>query len=205
MTQNTATPVRQSIRINILRLAAIAAIPLIFLGVSPYEDETFFLDSIEILGVLLIIAGVLGRFWAILYIGGRKNREIMQTGPYSMMRHPLYTFSILAVFGFSLTLTSIVTTIVLAGGIAAILIVTAMKEEKFLRSEFGARYDNYAARVPMILPNPKLYQSPPTIEVDVRHLRGNLFDAIVFLGLIPLAEIAEWTRDAALVPAFVLY
>lgn len=51
---------------------------------------------------LKIVACVLIGFWSILYIGGRKNQMIMQDGPYSMCRHPLYLFSTIGVFGFGL-------------------------------------------------------------------------------------------------------
>ena len=34
-----------------------------------------------------------------LYVGGRKNAELVTTGPYSMMRNPLYFFSLLGVAG----------------------------------------------------------------------------------------------------------
>ena len=205
MTNNTRRPVNQNMRINILRAAMIVMLPLIFLGTPAYPAESVFAESLEVAGVLLIICGMLGRFWAILYIGGAKNREVMQWGPYSMMRHPLYTFSIMAVTGFGLMLSSLVTTLVLSGLVAAILIVTARKEERFLRREFGQAYADYAARVPMILPRPSAFATPARITVDVATLRRNFRDALVFLALIPLAEVAEKTRELQTITSFLVY
>ncbi len=205
MTRQNARPVNQTIRINILRVAMLMTLPLIFLGAPAYQSDSALGETLDVLGVLLIIGGVLGRFWSILYIGGSKNREVMQSGPYSMMRHPLYTFSIMAVTGFGLMLSCLVTTLVLSGLVTAILVVTARKEEIFLTREFGLAYTRYAARVPMMLPKPSLFETPDMITVNVGTLRRNFFDAVVFLALIPLAEAAEKMREMQALPTIPLY
>lgn len=205
MTGSIGRPVNQTVRINILRLATILMLPLVLLGAPAYRTDGTFVEAMVVLGILLIIGGVLGRLWSILYIGGRKNRDVMQWGPYSMMRHPLYTFSIMAVAGFGLMLCSLVTTLVLSGLVAAILVVTARKEEAFLSREFGPAYASYAARVPMIVPKPSLFRTPEKITVDVGTLRRNVFDAVVFLALIPLARGVELLKEAGALPTFPLY
>lgn len=54
---------------------------LIFLGATKAAGfETAPYDALEMLGLLLIIAAVLGRLWCSLYISGRKDKE----GPYSI-------------------------------------------------------------------------------------------------------------------------
>src|SRR5262245_36127901 len=60
----------------------------------------------EMLGFLLLIIAALGRLWAFAYIGGKKNRELCQEGPYSLTRNPLYLFSFVGVIGASLALQS---------------------------------------------------------------------------------------------------
>jgi hypothetical protein len=152
-----------------------------------------------------VIAAVLGRFWSILYIGGHKNNTVMQDGPYSVCRHPLYLFSTLGVFGLGLMLGSIVLAMALGGLTLVILSVTARKEEAILRGMFGSAYDIYAARVPMILPKPALFRSPATVTVSVPHLRENLMDALVFLTFIPLAELMEWLKDVNMFPTVPIF
>ena len=83
--------------------------------------------------------------------------------------------------------------------------MTARKEEAILRGRFGGSYDAYAARVPMILPKPSLFQSPSTITVSVPHLRENLMDALVFLTFIPLAELMEMVKEMNLFPTFPIF
>ena len=59
------------------------------------------------LGLAAIIVAIVGRAWCSLYIGGRKNAQVMQDGPYSICRHPLYFFSTIGATGFGLLLDSL--------------------------------------------------------------------------------------------------
>lgn len=201
----TARPaeVNQVVRINILRLTFLLCLPAIVFTRSAWPEVVF--ELMEVAGLAAIIAAVLGRFWSILYIGGHKNNTVMQAGPYSICRHPLYLFSTLGVFGLGLMLGSFVLALAFGGLTLLILTVTARKEEAVLRGLFGGSYDAYAARVPMILPKPSLFQSPGSITVSVPHLRENLMDALVFLTFIPLAELMEMVKEMNLLPTFPIF
>jgi protein-S-isoprenylcysteine O-methyltransferase Ste14 len=201
----TARPaeVNQVVRINILRLTFLLCLPAIVFTRSAWPEVVF--ELMEVAGLAAIIAAVLGRFWSILYIGGHKNNTVMQAGPYSICRHPLYLFSTLGVFGLGLMLGSFVLALAFGGLTLLILTVTARKEEAVLRNLFGGSYDTYAARVPMILPKPSLFQSPGSITVSVPHLRENLMDALVFLTFIPLAELMEMVKEMNLLPTFPIF
>lgn len=111
-------------------------LPLIFFTRPSMPLPTLIMEILKNLGILLVIAGVLGRFWSILYIGSRKNVLVMQDWPYSVCRHPLYLFSTIAVLGFGLMLGSLLPTLVKTGLTFYVLNDIASKEEKFLRSEF---------------------------------------------------------------------
>jgi protein-S-isoprenylcysteine O-methyltransferase Ste14 len=198
-------PVNQNRRILVLRLTFIALVPLILFTRSAWSDRHWIFEAVELAGVLLVIAGVLGRLWSILYIGGRKNAEIMQDGPYSMCRHPLYLFSTIGVIGFGLMLGSFVIAAVCGGLTLLILHWTAAREETYLHHHFGPAYREYAARVPRILPRPGLFRTAPVITVGVTQLRRNFFDALVFLSLIPIAEVLEGLKQAGLFPTFSLF
>jgi protein-S-isoprenylcysteine O-methyltransferase Ste14 len=192
-------------RINVLRATFILLLPLILFS-RPIWDRTHWLFEIfEVIGIALLIAGVLGRFWAILYIGGRKNDMVMQDGPYSICRHPLYLFSTVAVAGFGLMLGSLVLTVVFTALTFAILSQTAAREEVRLRELFGTTYDTYAARVPRIWPKLSLFQTEPEVTFRVDHLRTNLMDALVFLTFIPIAEFAQELKEAGWLPTFPIF
>lgn len=205
MTASAIKPFNQRIRIAALRVFFILCVPLILFTSSAWSEPEWLFEITEVAGIFFIIFAVLGRFWAILYIGGRKNRQVMQDGPYSVCRHPLYLFSTIGVVGLGLMLGSFILTTVLGVTVFFILTATAAREEVFLRAEFGPAYDHYAARVPRIWPKLSLFHCEPIVEVKIAPLRVNFFDALVFLAFIPLAELMEWIKEIGLVANWPLY
>ena len=191
MSISTASPFNQRIRIGALRLGAIVMIPLLILTHPYFTEEGLVFELMENLGVFLIIACVLGRFWSILYVGRHKNRRVVTDGPYSITRNPLYFFSTVGALGVGLLFGKLSLALALGGGVFALLFFTARREQAFLAAEFGDEYAAYAARVPMFLPDPRLFVTAPTVEISADALRRNLLDAFVFLSAIPLAELAE--------------
>ena len=198
-----SVPVNQLIRVNILRATFVLSLPLVICAVSPWSGLVR--ETMDVAGIGLVVAAVLGRFWSILYIGGHKNMTVMQDGPYSICRHPLYLFSTIGVLGFGLMLGSVVVTLLLGGMTLAILSITARKEEAFLRGQFGPTYDAYAARVPMIVPRLSGFKTEATVVVSVHHLRHNLMDALVFLTFIPLARFLLHVQAMGIFPSFSIW
>ena len=93
----------------------------------------------------------LGRLWS-GWITRKPDHQVIDTGPYAIVRHPIYTGLFLAIFA-----TAAVKGTVL--GLAGAALLTAgfwMKarlEENWLRKELApGAYDAYRRRVPMLLP-----------------------------------------------------
>ncbi len=181
------------------------AVPLLLFSQSTRDTGGLISETVDMLGLFLIITAVLGRFWAIIYIGGRKHKLVFQDGPYSIARHPLYLFSTIGTVGFGLMMGSLILTILLAGVTFQILNATAEKEEQFLRSTFGDNYADYAARVPRIIPNFSLFKTEKTPTFSARELRINMFDALVFLAFIPLSEALEGIKTLEILPTFPIF
>src|ERR1700733_2068178 len=99
--------------------------------------------------LLLVAPGVWLRAYAAGYV--RKNAELTRTGPYAYTRNPLYLGSILIAFGFALAAGSLVVFVALAILFLAIYLPTIRSEEVYLRQHF-AGFDEYAAKVPRLLP-----------------------------------------------------
>jgi protein-S-isoprenylcysteine O-methyltransferase Ste14 len=110
--------------------------------------------------VALIVVGFAFSWWARIYLGSlwsgqvtkKENHRVVDTGPYGIVRHPIYTGILLAVFATAAVKGTIL-------GIAGALIITlglwmkARLEEGWLRQELGANaYDDYRRRVPMLVP-----------------------------------------------------
>ncbi len=79
------------------------------------------------------------------------------SGPYALVRHPLYLFSLLALW-----FTPLLTTNMLAFNLLATLYFWfgARHEERRLAAEFGERYRRYRAQVPFLLPWPRPSRRP---------------------------------------------
>lgn len=93
----------------------------------------------------------LGKLWSGM-LTLREGHRVVDTGPYALVRHPIYT----AFIGASWTLALIAATPVALLGAVVLTIVMSVKakaEEELLRRELGpASYDAYRARVPMLVP-----------------------------------------------------
>ena len=81
-----------------------------------------------------------------------EGHRLVTTGPYRWVRHPIYS----AMLG-KLVATGLVVShwIGLLAGVVIFGIGTAIRvrsEEKLLRAQFGSEYDDYACRVPAVLP-----------------------------------------------------
>lgn len=81
----------------------------------------------------------------------KKNQELTQTGPYQYVRNPLYLGSIIIAAGFGMAARDLWIAVVLLLMFALIYVPVIRSEEYFLRSRF-LEYDNYARRVPCLLP-----------------------------------------------------
>lgn len=112
----------------------------------------------------LVAIGFLFCWWARIYLGRlwsgtvtkKAGHHVVDTGPYGIVRHPIYTGIILASYA-----TAVVSgrMVALVGATVMLLgwYIKARLEERFLRAELDAQaYDAYAARVPMLIPFVKI-------------------------------------------------
>ncbi|PDQ17192.1 isoprenylcysteine carboxyl methyltransferase [Mesorhizobium sanjuanii] len=109
--------------------------------------------------VALIAVGLVFSWWARLHLGklwsgtvtAKADHHVVDTGPYGLVRHPIYTGLLLAILA---TMAAKGTVWGIAG--AALLtigiVMKARLEENFLHGELGTAYDDYARRVPMLVP-----------------------------------------------------
>jgi len=157
-------------------------------------------EGIEQLGYILIFLCIAGRSWCSLYIGGRKKTQLMEEGPYSVSRNPLYLFSVLGGMGIGLQAGSVVTGLICGLFVFAIFSAVIHREESFLMSRFPAAFAAYAARVPRWGPRLSCWQSREELLVRPRFVLITFRDALAFLTAIPLLEAIEWAQSAAWLP-----
>lgn len=93
----------------------------------------------------------LGRLWS-ADVTRKENHRVVDTGPYRMVRHPIYT----GVIASALALALLKASAPAALGFLVFALSFAFKarlEERFLRAQLGAAaYDAYRRRTPMLVP-----------------------------------------------------
>ena len=113
---------------------------------------------LEGVGLALWVAGLGLAVWARLYIGRnwgmpmtrREEPDLVTTGPYRFIRHPIYTGIILAMIGTALAISLF--GLVVVAVIAAFFAFSASREERFLAEEFPATFPDYQASTKLLIP-----------------------------------------------------
>lgn len=107
--------------------------------------------ALSTFGALIAFAarGVIGRNWG--SPGVRKtNTELVTRGPYSVIRHPIYTGILLMMVGTALGLTPTWWLVAVAAGIY--FVTSARAEESYMTERFPDAYPEYKARTKMLIP-----------------------------------------------------
>jgi protein-S-isoprenylcysteine O-methyltransferase Ste14 len=115
--------------------------------------------QVWVAGVLLTALGVGMAIWARLNLGSnwsgtvtlKTGHELVRKGPYRWIRHPIYTGILLGMAGTAMIKGHLRGWI----GVAFVLVafyIKARREEKFLREEFGAGFEEHAKQTGMFLP-----------------------------------------------------
>jgi len=111
-------------------------------------------------GVVLFVAGLLLRWWAIITLGRfftvdvtiEKDQELVDRGPFRVVRHPSYTGVLLAFVGFGLSLRNWAALLVILLPIGAAFIHRMNVEEDALSRALGRRYADYMKRTKRLVP-----------------------------------------------------
>lgn len=147
-------------------------------------------------GLALTSIAIIGRLWCAIYISGYKTRSLIAAGPYSIMRHPFYFFSLVGSVGVGLTTQTLTIPLVFLFIFALLYPMVMRREEQALLSQHGDAYQDYAARVPRFWPNLKLLAEPERYEVFPLVLRRRLSDSLWFILAVGLVKLLEALRDA---------
>lgn len=111
------------------------------------------------LGVALLVVGLLFTVWARVHLGTnwsgtvtvKQDHELVRTGPYALVRHPIYTGLLLGFVGTAIALgewRGIVSLVL----VAAAFIYKIQTEERFMIETFGAAYVDYRQKTRALIP-----------------------------------------------------
>jgi protein-S-isoprenylcysteine O-methyltransferase Ste14 len=134
-----------------------ARLPGDFLGerVIPWNDALY------PIGVVFVAFGLLFACWARYMLGRnwsgtvtvKENHELIRSGPYRYVRHPIYTGLLLAFFGSALARDQ------WRGVLALVIVYLALwrkyrLEERWMEDTFGDAYRRFRAETSALIPNP---------------------------------------------------
>jgi len=131
-------------------------------GILGPEMERQFHDSAKTwlwIANALVAIGLGFSAWARVWLGGnwsaevtiKQNHELVRSGPYALVRHPIYTGVLLSLIGTALSVDkwrAFIGLILVAAGFLRKIVI----EERFMLAEFGEAYEHYRAEVPALIP-----------------------------------------------------
>lgn len=130
-----------------------------FVGVDYYAKLPFQSDPVfGWIGAACSVVGIGIAIWARVYLGRnwsahptqKAEHELVTTGPYGYLRHPIYTGVILALFG---TISvGFIYTLVIFAVFLVIFVARIPREERIMRTLFPDQYPAYQKRTKRLIP-----------------------------------------------------
>ena len=111
----------------------------------------------EFVGFVLCLCGFAFAIWARLHLGRnwgqpmtlKQGHELVTTGPYRIVRHPIYTGIVLAMLGSTMVTPFWIVAFVC---LTAYFVYSARTEERIMTSQFPGQYPEYKKRTKMLAP-----------------------------------------------------
>jgi protein-S-isoprenylcysteine O-methyltransferase Ste14 len=127
----------------------------------PWLYQRFLPPSFAIygLGVVILAAGLAVAVWARHHLGRnwsgivtlKQDHELIRSGPYRLVRHPIYSGLLLAVLGTAIAIgewRGLVAFLLILGS----FLLRLRMEERFMDEAFHEHYARYRAKVPALIP-----------------------------------------------------
>ena len=147
---------RSSTRLIVAAYAAIVVINVILAGSTVGSIGAGW----RWLGVVMLAAGLVLRAWAMATLGHYYTRtlrtvdqqQIVNTGPYRVVRHPGYSSSLLIWVGYALGLGNWIAAALTLALLGAVYLWRVNAEEALLCTSFGPEYADYQRRTKRLIP-----------------------------------------------------
>lgn len=151
----------------ISRLMSVALIGIILFTRTTIENELMKI-VLDKAGLLLITLGALGRIWTYMYIAGYKITTLVQEGPYSTVRNPLFFFSFLGTVGIALATENIIFMVLIIMLFLIYYPFVILHEEEELKDIHKENFFKYAQNTPRFLPRFSRLTQPIKYEVNAK-------------------------------------
>ena len=191
----------EHLRIIVSRIFAVLLIALILVSSSALSQSAPLLGALlSFIGLALVSVAVIGRMWCSLYIAGYKTDRLIDQGPYSISRNPLYFFSMMGAVGIGFsTETLIIPAIILICFMAYYPLVIRSEESGLLKIH-GENFQRYMTTVPRFFPAWKRLVEPEEYPVKPRTYRRHMNDVIWFLLILGFLELVKSFHQMGILP-----
>lgn len=153
---------QSSDRFSVILILAMSALGVI----APIIDWAYFHEKKDLInwitfaGIITLLFGIFFRAWAVNTLGKfftatvqiKDDHQLIQSGPYQIVRHPSYTGAFLAILATSLILNSWIGFFIAFIAMSYAYYVRIGIEEKELTGKFKERYIEYKKTTKMIIP-----------------------------------------------------
>lgn len=151
---------KNGLRLGVIVLSVLALRMVPVVRHSLQDAQAYLAGSLLIgaIGVAFCVAGIGLALWARVHLGRnwgmpmstKESPELVTTGPYAFLRHPIYTGILLAMLGSTLGENAFwVLPLVLFG---TYFVYSARREEELMMKQFPEQYPAYMRRTNMLLP-----------------------------------------------------
>jgi protein-S-isoprenylcysteine O-methyltransferase Ste14 len=145
-------------RLAVVPRLVIMALVILFVSVFKGHGLSVHSPVVHVVGLVFLLSGLSLAVWARVYLGSnwgmpmtqKEEPELVTSGPYRLVRHPIYSGLLLAALGTSLTVSLywLIALVVLG----AYFIYSATVEEKIMTASFPTSYPGYRAKTKMLIP-----------------------------------------------------
>lgn len=190
-------------RILVSRLVIWPLAVAVILATSRWEERVVFEGFLFLTGCMLVAVATIGRLWCSLYICGYKTKQLVTSGPYSLCRNPLYFFSAIGAVGVGFATETLTIPLLLALMFTLFYPTVIRAEEAKLENLHGEAYNAYLSGVPRFWPRSAGLYEPEEYLVAPAKFRHAMIDALWFVWLVGIIELAEALRNAGILPTVV--
>ena len=138
---------------------AIILVVLLLLRLGVFKEHAVTRDPwLQVIGLVIFLLGLALAVWARVYLGRnwgmpmseKTDPELVTTGPYSTVRHPIYSGIILAMIGTTVAVSLYwLVAVILLG---AYFIYSAVMEERYMAGRLPDAYPKYKQSTKMLIP-----------------------------------------------------
>jgi len=192
----------KKIRTRLSKVLAILFIIAFIFGAQKDYLSHLEMGIVDIIALLFVMLGTLGRVWCAFYISGFKNKKVVTDGPYSTSRNPLYLYSLIGATGIGLVTHSLAVLAFIIVAFAIYYPFVIVGEERKLATILGQDYQEYVKRVPRFFPNFKLFTQPQEYTVKPRVFYKDLRDCSMFIVTYCLILLINVLKASEIIPTY---